>query len=120
MISLIAYALAPRLGARMATVTAWALTIGLAFLALYLAYCWAWDQGRDHERAKWESAAEMLEDADAAADAEALDVAHDTKGTVDAQNERARDAAAASDDPLRVGLDSLRGEGARQGNEAAR
>lgn len=120
MISLIAYALAPRLGARMATVTAWALTIGLAALALYLAYCWAWDRGRNHERAKWQAAAELLEDADAAADAEALDVAHDMKGSVDAQNDAARDAAAASDDALRAGLDSLRAEGQRQGDEAAK
>ncbi|ALJ14141.1 hypothetical protein [Sphingopyxis macrogoltabida] len=120
MISLIAYALAPRLGARMATVTAWALTIGLAFLALYLAYCWAWDQGRDHERAKWEAAAELLEDADAAADAEALDVAHDMKGQVDATNQRARDAAAASDDPLAAGIGELRRQGGGQGDQAAK
>ncbi len=84
--------------------------------ALYAAYSWAWDQGRDHERAKWEDAAKILEDADAIADAEALDVAAETKGTIDATNERAADAARDSSDPLAAGFDSLRKEGVRKGN----
>lgn len=88
--------------------------------ALYAAYSWAYDNGKDTERAKWEAAAEHLEDADAAADAEAIDVAHDMKGQVDAQNDEARAAAADSDDKLRAGLDRLRAQGAGGGNQAPR
>lgn len=50
MISLIAYALAPRLGARAAQFVAYGITAALAAAALYLAYSWAWDRGRDHQR----------------------------------------------------------------------
>lgn len=103
-----------RLGPKAAALASWAAMLSLTLLAVWLAYSWAWDQGRDHERAKWEAAAEMLKDADAAADAEALDVAHDTKETINAGNQRAADAAAKSDDPLASGFDSLRAEGARQ------
>lgn len=108
MISLIIYALAPKLGQRAATVVAWGGVLLLAMLALYLAYSWSWDRGRDHERAKWEAAAEILEDADAIADAEALDVAHDAKETIDAVTEQARDDARDSSDPLKAMADSLR------------
>lgn len=108
MISLIAYALAPRLGARMATAAAWGIVLLIGASLLYAAYCWAWDRGRDHERAKWEAAAEMLEDADAAADAEGLDAAHDMKGTIETQNDRAKRAASKSDDPLRAALDEIK------------
>lgn len=93
--------------------------LALAALALWLAYCWAWDRGRDDERAKWEAAAEHLEDADAAADAKAVDVAHDAKETIDAQNDEARAAAADSDDKLRAGLDRLRTQGAGGRDKAA-
>lgn len=86
--------------------------LALAALALWLAYCWAWDRGRDHERVKWEAAAEHLEDADAAADAEAIDVAHDMKGQVDAVTEQAREDARQSDDPLDAVAKRLREEGA--------
>lgn len=50
MISLIAYALAPRLGARTAQFAAWGITLALTAAAIYLAYCWSWDRGRDHQR----------------------------------------------------------------------
>ena len=90
--------------------------LALAAIALWLAYSWAWDRGKDHERAKWEAAAEILEDADAIADAEALDVATETKETIDATNQRAADAAAQSDDPLAAGFGELRAKGARKGN----
>lgn len=113
MISLIIYALTPKLGQRVATIIAWGGVLLLIAAALCGAYCWAWDRGRDHERAKWEAAAEILEDADAIADAEALDVAHETKGTVDAVTEQARDDAAKSDDPLDAVSKRLREEGAR-------
>lgn len=97
-----------RLGPKAAAAVSWLAVLLIAFLALYLAYCWAWDRGRDHERAKWEAAAEMLEDTDAAADAEALDVAHDMKGTIETQNDRAKRAASKSDDPLRAALDEIK------------
>lgn len=117
MIALIALKLMESgLGPKAAKLLAWVGVLLLAGLALYAAYSWAWDKGRDHERAKWEAAAEILEDADAIADAEALDVAAETKGTIDATNERAADAARDSSDPLAAGFDSLRKEGARKGN----
>lgn len=120
MIALIAMKLMETgLGPRVAKLASWAIVALLALLALWLAYSWAWDRGRDHERAKWEAAAEILEDADAIADAEALDVAHETKETIDAQNDDARAAAAGSDDKLRAGLDRLRAQGVGGRDKAA-
>lgn len=117
MIALIAMKLMETgLGPRVAKLASWAIVALLALLCLWAAYSFAYDNGRDDERAKWEAAAETLEDADAIADAESLDVAHETKGTIDASNERAKQAAAGSDDPLAAGLDSLRKEGARKGD----
>lgn len=81
------------------------------------------DESRDDWRDKtkaYEAASLAVKDTDAAADAEAQDVAHDTKESIDAGNERARAAAGASDDPLRAGLDSLRAEGARKGDQTTR
>lgn len=120
--SIIAYWLMAKFGlsARVASLATWAASVLLVLAALWGAYLWAYDNGRDDERAKWEAAAEMLEDADAAADAEALDVADQSKGLIDHGNEQARAAAAGSDDPLAAGFDSLRGQGARKGHEAAR
>lgn len=95
--------------------------IVLAMLgALYAAYSWAYNRGEADERTKWEAAAEILEDADAIADAEAIDVAHDTKESIDATNERAADAARDSSDPLDAVAKRLREEGARRGSEATR
>lgn len=78
--------------------------------ALYGAYCWAWDKGRDHERARWEAASAKIEAADKVADEKGLATAGETKKDIDDGNERARQAAAGSDDPLARGLDSLRAE----------
>lgn len=116
--SVIAYWLMGKLGitARLASFITWAASVLLAFLAFWLAYSWAWDQGRDAERTKWEAAAKHLEDADAAADAEALDVADETKGRINATNQRAADAAAQSDDPLAAGISELRAKGPRKGS----
>lgn len=108
------------LGPKVANLIGHAIVAAVMAGLLYAAYCWAWDQGRDHERAKWEAAAEILEDADAIADAEALDAATETKGTVDAGNERAEDAARGSDDPLRDAFGSLRKEGAGSSGKAPR
>lgn len=88
--------------------------------ALYAAYSWAYNRGEADERAKWEAAAEILKDADTAADAEALDVAAETKGTIDATNQRAADAAAQSDDPLAAATERLRAEGAGRGGKTTR
>lgn len=106
----------PALGPKAAHLVGRLIVLLLIGLALYAAYSWAWNSGRDEERAKWEAAAEHLEDADAAADAEAIDVAHETKETFDATNQRAADAAAQSDDPLAAGFSELRGKGERQGD----
>ena len=113
MIALIALKLMESgLGPKAAKLLAWAGVLLLAVLALWMAYSWAYNRGEAAERTKWEAAAEILRDADAAADAEALDVATETKETIDESNERAKQAAAGSDDPLARGLDSLRAEGA--------
>lgn len=73
------------------------------------------DKWRDKAKA-YETASQIIEDADAIADAEARDVAAETKGTIDASNKRAADAAAQSDDPLAAGLRELRGQGSRKGD----
>ena len=67
------------------------------------------DDWRDKARG-YEAAAKALAEADKVADRIGLGVAAQTKGEVDAGNERARAAAAGSDDPLRGGFDSLRAE----------
>ncbi|PQM29390.1 hypothetical protein CVO77_00170 [Sphingopyxis lindanitolerans] len=100
---------------------AFALLIALcAFLTLRLH---AVDGSRDDWRDKaqgYEAAAKALAEADKVADRVGLDTAAQTKGTIDAGNERARAAAAGSDDPLKSGLDSLRTEGRDQGDKAPR
>jgi predicted negative regulator of RcsB-dependent stress response len=94
-----------------------ALLIALcAFLSWRLASV---DGDRDDWRAlakQYETASQIVEEADAAADAEARDVAAETKGTIDAATDRAQAAAAASDDPLAAGLNSLRKEGQPKGD----
>lgn len=122
MIALIATFLTTKtaLGPKAAAWIVRGVALALAALALWLAYSWAWDRGKDHERAKWEAAAEILEDADDIADAEAMDVATETKGTIDAGNERAEDAARGSDDPLRDAFGSLRKEGSGGSDKATR
>lgn len=123
MIALIAYKLTqvfPKLSERAAVFGLWALTLLLLAGALWGAYAWAYDNGRDAERAKWEAAAEILEDAAAIADAEALDVAAETKKDIDDANERATAAASGSSDPLRDAFGSLRKEGAGGSDKASR
>lgn len=120
--SVIAYWLMGKLGitARLASFITWAASVLLILLALWGAYLWAYNNGRDDERAKWEAAAQILEDADAAADAEAIDVADQSKGLIHDENQRAADAASKSDDPLKSGIDSLRAEGRRKGDKTTR
>ena len=108
MISLIAYAIAPAVGHKVAKATAWGIVLLVALLSLYGAYSWAWDKGRDHERARWEAASAKVIAADVKADAVAIDTAASTKGQTDAVTEQARDDAAKSGDPLKTVAESLR------------
>lgn len=104
------------LGPRTAGWIARGILASLAVLALYAAYSWAWDKGRDAERARWEAASAKIEAADKVADEKGLAVAGETKKDIDDGNERARQAAAGSDDPLARGLNSLRAEKDRSRN----
>ena len=64
-------------------------------------------------------ASQAIVEADKAADAEARDVAAQTKGEIDDGNQRAADAARDSDDPLGAAFDSLRAETAGGRGKAA-
>lgn len=81
----------------------------------------------DGDRDKWrdlakqyEAASKIVQDADAIADAEALDVAHETKKDIDDANTRAADAARDSSDPLGAAFGELRKEGAGGSGKAPR
>lgn len=117
----------------------WLLTIGRGLLAP-LASLWRWlaadwhrmafaalialcaflgwrlssvDGSRDDWRDKargYEAASKAIKEADKKADAAGLGTAAQTKGEIDAGNERARAAATGSADPLADGLRSLRAE----------
>lgn len=91
-----------------------------AFLAFRLASI---DGSRDAWRSKaqaYEKASTELKAADKKADTAATEKAAETKGQVDAGNERAKRAADGSDDPLRSGLGSLRAEADSRRGQAAR
>lgn len=90
--------------------------LALAALALWWAYSWAYDNGRDDERARWEAAAAKLVAADAKADAAGTVTAAETKGRVDATNEQAKADADRSVDPLNAIAERLRAEGDRGRN----
>lgn len=96
------------LGPKVANLIGHAIVAAVMTGLVYLAYCWAWDRGRDYERARWEAAAAKIEAADAKADAAGTVTAAETKGKVDAEIEKAREAARQSDDPLGAVADSLR------------
>lgn len=117
MIALIAMKLMETgLGPRVAKLASWAIVALLALLALWGAYSWAYDNGRDDERSRWEAAAAKIEAADAKADAAGTVTAAETKGKVDAEVEKAREAARQSDDPLGAVADSLRAKGRGKGD----
>lgn len=122
MISVLATILMTRanLGPKMAKAGAWGIVIALAALALWWAYSWAYGNGRDDERARWGAASAKVIAADVKADTVALDTAATTKGQIDDGNERAKQAASGSDDPLAAGFDSLRKENPRGGGQAPR
>lgn len=120
MVSLIATLLMTRanLGPKLAKAGAWGIMLLLASLALWWAYNHAYSNGKHDERAKWEAASAKIIEADAEADTVALETAATTKGQIDDGNERAKAAAAGSDDPLAAGFDSLRKENPRGGGQA--
>ena len=104
--------------------------IRLAFFAL-IALCAfiAWRLASvDGDRDKWrnlakqyEAASKIVKDADDIADAEALVVAAETKGSIDAQNDAANDAARNNpSDPLGAAFGELRRENRGGGNQAPR
>lgn len=77
------------------------------------------DADRDNWRAQvreYEAASKIVEEADAAADAEALDVASETVKGIEDGNARAKAAADASDDGLRAAFDELRPKGGGKGH----
>lgn len=96
--------------------------VRMAFAVLLLlcgVLCWRL-ASVDGDRDKWrdlakqyEAASKIVKDADDIADAEALVVAAETKGNIDASTEQARDDARDSDDPLAAIAKRLRGEGDR-------
>lgn len=117
MIALIAMKLMETgLGPRVAKLASWAIVAMLALLGLWLAYLWAYDNGRDDERARWEAAAAKIEAADAKADAAGTVTAAETKKDIDDGNKRAEEAARGSDDPLAAGIGELRRQGGGQGD----
>lgn len=121
MIALIAMKLMETgLGPRVAKLASWAIVALLALAGLWAAYSFAYDNGRDDERARWEAAAAKIEAADVKADAAGTVKAAETKQEIGNANERAKQAAAGSDDPLADALRSLRGEGRGQGDETTR
>ncbi|MGV1682891.1 hypothetical protein [Sphingopyxis sp. NJF-3] len=47
-------------GERFAKLASWAFMLLLFAGAAYAAYCWAWDKGRDHERAAWQAKVALI------------------------------------------------------------
>lgn len=104
------------LGPKAAAAVSWLATFALAALVLLLAYLWAYDNGRDDERARWEAAAAKIEAADVKADAAGTITAAETKKDIDDANERATAAASGSSDPLAAGIGELRRQGSGKGD----
>lgn len=104
------------LGPKVANLIGHAIVAAVMAGLVYLAYCWAWDQGRDYERDRWEAAAAKIEAADVKADAAGTITAAETKKDIDDGNKRAEDAARGSDDPLAAGIGELRRQGSGQGD----
>lgn len=96
MIATIATALG--VSTRVAKLLSYALTILAIGGALYGAYCWAWDQGRDHERNRWEQAAKKAREKrqEQADQAETQDVETRTQTTtaIDERRKELEDATA--------------------------
>lgn len=72
-----------------------------------LAYCTGRDDGKDAQRAAQARVEAIAAQKARKADGEARQVVDEAKAGVAAENERARDAAKDSDDPLKSALDAL-------------
>lgn len=90
----------PRLKIYAAIAALWALSLAVS-------YCTGRDDGKDAERAAQAKAEAVAVTKARKADGEARTVVDETKAGVAAENERAREAAAGSDDPLKSALDAL-------------
>lgn len=99
------------LGAKAAKLAAWGILIALLLIVLGVGKC-------TYDRSVIEKHSAKVEAADAKADAAATVKAEEAKGTIDAGNERAADAARDSTDPLADGFRSLRTEKAGSDNAA--
>lgn len=91
----------PRLKLYAAIAAVWA-------LSLFLARCDAYEDGKRAERAAQAKIEAIAERKARKADEQAREVVDETKAGVAAENDRAREAAKDSDDPLRDGLEALR------------
>lgn len=98
-------------------------TVRLVIVLLIIANAFAFwrlssvDGDRDDWRTKaeeYEAAAKAVAEANIRASEDALITAAETMKDIDDANERAREDARGSDDPLRAGLDRLRAEGANR------
>ena len=85
----------------------WGAIAALWALSIVLARCDAYDDGRDAERAAQAVAVAKAQAEAREADAQAGKAVDAVKAGVEAENQKARDAAAVSDDPLRDGLGAL-------------
>ena len=90
----------PRLKVYAAIGAVWALSLALV-------RCDALEDGRRAERAAQAIVEAKAQETAREADAKAGDAVEATKADVEAGNQRARDAAAGSDDPLKSALDAL-------------
>lgn len=87
----------------LAKLAAWALLIALVAGVLFIGKC-------TYDANVIEKHGAKVEAADAKGDAAATVKAAETKGTIDAGNDRAKAASDRSDDPLAAAFDSLRSE----------
>lgn len=85
----------------------WGAIAALWALSIVLARCDAYDDGRDAERAAQAAAVAKAQAKAREADAQAGQAVEAVKAGVEAENQKARDAAAGSDDPLKSALDAL-------------
>lgn len=86
----------------------YAALLGLVVASNALSYCKGHSNGVESERAAQAEAGRIQAEKARKADAKARDAVEAVEGDVEAANDRARDAADGSDDPLAKGLEALR------------
>ena len=86
----------------------WAKGLGLIALGIAAFLIWDWFDDRAAVRKHDAAIVEAIATASASASASASETVAETKAGVEQGNQRARDAAAKSSDPLRDGLGALR------------